>query len=486
MITKQTFDLRSLALLRILLGLYLLYDVYSRLKHGRLDLLWYTSDGWQEPHDSPHKSPIHQIWFYRGSELFQGLAFGIVVILAVLFTLGFHCNALSKSLLWVAVVAMQHRNMHSHDGSDTYTRHVLLWCCQLPVEQVWSITPHITTQKTTESAATLGLALQIVFMYLGTCLNRTTDIYSLSELTKSEWLPPQLSAVYFALSGSFASRDIWLGDVVRQTPLLNQFMTLSAMLGEGLAPILCFLLPFSYQDYPAIILWSLHFGLLLLMNLPNWQFVGMLTTVVWISSRTWDQLERITWLVQSLKIHDTRKKTDNASLAPKRQQTRPYWTYFFIAYMTYNWLGERGIIRKHDSGDIGEFLRFSQHWVMYSIPPKTAVQTILVGKLTGNDEYVDVWKWIQTKDSTTIVDLEQRQSKIWTNMTHIYPSPRWERALDGWGQRKDIQRATYFLEKMCHEGEWTELKLVWQDLQIGGPKKRFEKRGPNIPINVKC
>lgn len=378
---------------------------------------------------------------------------------------------------------MQHRNMHSHDGSDTYTRHILLWCCQLPVEQVWSFDIRHTSQKTIQSTATLGLALQIMFMYLGTCLNRTTDLYSLSELTKSEWLPPQLSAVFLSLSSSFASRDNWLGNVVRQTPILNQFMTLSAMLIEGLAPIFCFLLPFSQQHYPAVLLFSLHFGLLILMNLPNWQFVGMLTTVVWIPTQVWDRLERTTQL-PPLRILHLEKKNDHVA-RQQHSQRRPYWTFFFLIYMTYNWLGERGVVAKHDGGDIGEFLRFSQHWVMFGKPPKTSVHTILIGTSIGDGHTVDVWEWIKTRKTTKVMNVDERRSQLWTNMTHIYPSPRWERALDGWGHTHDYTRARYLLQRLCQEGPWEQLTLIWQDLQVG-TTARFEKRGPDIVVSIPC
>ena len=489
MTLQQTVDLRSLALLRVLLGLYLLYDVYSRLKHGRMDLLWYTSDGWQHPQDSPHRSPIHQLWFYRGSSVFQLISFGIVVVLSIMFTLGYYCNGITKTLLWLSVVAMQHRNMHSHDGSDTYTRHILLWCCQLPVEQIWTIRPVLgttTTTTTTTSAATLGLTLQVVFMYLGTCLHRTTDLYSIWELTKSEWLPPQLSAVYCSLSSSFASRDYWLGNVVRQTPLLNQFMTFSAMLIEGLAPIGCFILPFQYQHYPAILLFSLHFGLLLLMNLPNWQFIGMLTTVMWIPSHIWDHHFNL-----PLKLHDEGKKTDitidHISLQQQQQHRRRasnYLTRFFLCYMIYNFLGEHGVVTKHDDGDIGEFLRFSQHWVMFSVPPKTSVHAILVGT-TPNGTTTDIWKWIQSTHPLVPMNLTERQSQLWTNMTHVYPSPRWERAFDGWGQEQDQVRARYFLQTLCRQAQFSELALIWQYLRLGSVA-RFERRGSDLRIIIQC
>jgi hypothetical protein len=263
-------------------------------------------------------------------------------------------------------------------------------------------------------------------------------------------------------------------------------MTFSAMLIEGLAPIGCFILPFQYQHYPAILLFSLHFGLLLLMNLPNWQFIGMLTTVMWIPSHIWDHHFKL-----PLKLHDEGKKTDitidHISLQQQQQHRRRasnYLTRFFLCYMIYNFLGEHGVVTKHDDGDIGEFLRFSQHWVMFSVPPKTSVHAILVGT-TPNGTTTDIWKWIQSTHPLVPMNLTERQSQLWTNMTHVYPSPRWERAFDGWGQEQDQVRARYFLQTLCRQAQFSELTLIWQYLRLGSVA-RFERRGSDLRIIIQC
>lgn len=219
---EQRQDVRALAMFRILAGTYLIYDILSRLQHGSFSLLWYTSTegSFLHPDDTPHRSPIHRIWFYQGSELFQVTLFAITFLLAISFILGYKCNVASKTLLWLNVVAMQCRCMLPHDGSDTFICHLLLWSIQLPMSQLWSmdaprqLPPQNYSKASNTNADTCliqnrvavwGLWLQIVFMYLGTVMYRTIDPYGLA-IYKSKWLPPQLTAVHYALSGSLATR----------------------------------------------------------------------------------------------------------------------------------------------------------------------------------------------------------------------------------------------------------------------------------------
>ena len=507
---RQRQDLRSLALFRFLIGLYVIYDVISRLKHGHLSIMWYTSSpgSFLHPHDSPHGNPIHKLWFHRGDVLFQASLFLVTTLSAFAFAVGLKCNVLLKVILWLSVVAMQNRNMNVHDGSDTYVRHLLLWSCQLPMAQVWSIDSIIESKygkakATTEAeepggCAVWGLRLQIVFMYIGTVLNRTTDEYGWS-VGRSSWMPPELSAVHYSLNSSFASRDCWLGDLVRTAFPLSQIMTLSAMVVEGLAPIACMLFG-SYAHIPAFLLFSLHLGLLILMNLPNWQFAGMLATTIWIPSNVWDGLQRQLALRFPRTISPPRtaisfeatKKNDDPMNHPAetsplhRRGRRPYVTYFFLTYMIYNFCGERNWIAKHDGGDIGEFLRFSQYWVMFGTVPATSVHTILVGGIDGQE--VDVWEWIQNGKVKTM-NLEVRQSQIWSNMTHVYPSPRWERIFDQWGGRRDTRRGRYFLTQLCNASPFQELTLIWQHLVVMPPNSNTRFQGsslPNTVVHVDC
>eukprot|EP00551_Chaetoceros_affinis_P008973 CAMPEP_0203672046 /NCGR_PEP_ID=MMETSP0090-20130426/7662_1 /ASSEMBLY_ACC=CAM_ASM_001088 /TAXON_ID=426623 /ORGANISM="Chaetoceros affinis, Strain CCMP159" /LENGTH=397 /DNA_ID=CAMNT_0050537269 /DNA_START=361 /DNA_END=1551 /DNA_ORIENTATION=+ len=371
--------------------------------------------------------------------------------------------------------------MYVHDGSDTFTRHLLLWSCFLPMNRMWSLDSylhfrrsrkqqqqqhHLTQSQNIENKiAVWGIRMQIVFMYLGTVLSRTTDRFgytSLGQLSKSEWLPPSLDAVHYSLNASFSTRDCWLGDVVRNNISLSKFMTLTAMLIEGIAPILCIIMGVGvakvhtsangdsddngngnekkqtlvsnerickedrkYAHVPPLLLFQLHFGLLLLMNLPNWQYVGMLATTIWIPTSVWDNLQRqlsirypnliqpppilqSTMTMQKKDIpqekgndikdesliskENTTKSSANSlskrkkivasrSSSRYRYHVNYFFTYFFFIYMIYNFSGERKWIVKHDGGDVGEFLRFSQFWVMFSSPPKSSIHDIFTGTL---------------------------------------------------------------------------------------------------------
>jgi len=548
LLKEQRQDLRSLSIFRILLGLYILYDIYSRLQHGRLSLLWYTSSStssFLRPDDSPHKSPIHRIWFYRGSEALQIFLFALTAILASMYALGYSYSfsqsrwrismsasssafPYEKLLLWLNVTAMQCRNMHAHDGSDTFCRHLLLWSCFLPMNRVWSLDAYLHRKHQQDgdqrqqkhprthqevhienTTAVWGLRLQIVFMYLGTVLSRTTDKYGFSfqQLSQSEWLPPSLSAVYYSLNDTFATRDNWLGDLVRSNFMLTKILTISAMVIESMAPIACLIMgvgfltnkseggnsgsdsdirkDYKYAFIPPLLLFKLHLGLLVLMNLPNWQFVGMIATTIWIPISCWDMWQqklslRFPRLVSPPRITPslkTREKKEEKIIrfSTKRTGAKYLLTNFLFVYMIYNFAGERGWIKKHDGGDVGEFLRFSQYWVMFSSLSKNSHDTILTGTISKkNDvgfddiEEVDVWRWM-TDGQLTSIDLESRKTEKWTNMTHIYPSPRLERMFHQFSSSKNRKVINYFLQKLCTVGPFDELTLICQSCQIQKP-----------------
>ncbi len=164
--------------------------------------------------------------------------------------------------------------------------------------------------------------------------------------------------------------------------------------------------------------------------------------------------------------------------------------------MIYNFAGERKWITKHDGGDIGEFLRFSQYWVMFSSPPTKAEHVIFTGILRhhstvgdsgdGGDvsrrrendvKEVDVWRWISDGTFQTM-DSEKRKHEIWYNMTEIYPSPRVERMFDQMVSRKRYEKIKYFMNKMCINSPFEELRFIIQHLTVMPPSEpgRFKMR----------
>jgi len=542
----QQQDVRSLAAFRILAGTYILYDIITRLQHGRLSLLYYTSTpadaSFFHPNDTPHKSPIHQIWFYRGSEMFQILLFTLTFLLALSFSLGYKCNVTTKTCLWLNIVAMQCRCMAVHDGSDSYFRHLLLWSIFLPLERVWSVDAwmmrnrrgkyetrgegngtkeearggeeeevinNVTSCYILEKELTieaLAIRLQIVLMYLGTVMNRTVDPYGYNPIRmfqQCKWLPPQLTAVHYALSGSLATRDIWLGNMVRTNPSISKIMTLAAMMIEGLAPILCLFVKENHVYIPQFALFQLHLGLFVLMNLPNWQMVGMIATTIFTPCWVWDKVQLKLALLYpntfrqpgpvSLKKKDLAMGEESKSIksTKKKRLLKPI-TYFLFGYMLYDFAGNRNWIRKIDSGDIGEGIRFSQFWVMYEGPPTTTSQVMLTGSLPNIEgdgvEEVNIWHWMKHNGDIQRINMTyfKTNDEIWTNFTHVYPDARIERAMNGW--RMDIYRTKHFLRGMCQVTPFTEISFTMQHLRIlpPGSAQRYTRTASDVETRVTC
>eukprot|EP00977_Amphora_coffeiformis_P024655 scaffold16595_cov232-Amphora_coffeaeformis.AAC.2 len=418
LVHSASLDVRSLATFRVFLGVYLLYDVWSRLALGKYDLAWYTSEpperSFLAPDDTPHKAPLHQFWFYRGSAALQLSLFGLQTLLAFCFMTGYHCNAVLKTLLFVSQVAQSERNMHMHDGSDSYLPHLLLWSCFLPLSDIWSIDATLLKRRkdkeqkrrgkkkrpdsTSYSSSMmvsglpcLALTIQMALMYWGTVLNRVMDPSS-TGAGKSQWMG-NLDAVHYALSGSFATRENLLTRTIRGNAGLSQFMTAAAMLMEVGAPLILLLGGHKYRHWGALILFQLHLGLFLALNLPNWQFLGMLTQAIFVPGTFWDCCG---WTMSdNARVPLLYKKTDGdapgsseekattsttSSSPPQKISSNAvsmFLQVFFFGYMIYNWLGNRGLVAKHDRGDIGEGLRLSQYWVMYGTVGQKAQTTLL-------------------------------------------------------------------------------------------------------------
>jgi hypothetical protein len=174
--------------------------------------------------------------------------------------------------------------------------------------------------------------------------------------------------------------------------------------------------------------------------------------------------------------------------------------------MVYNWCGQRGWISKHDHGDIGEFFRISQYWVMYGTVAHIACTTWIVAKVTNvipdiptttipddskspsrdailtQEEYYDVLSGIRTGQwSSFDVHITKSQYErmrrfdfLMYNSSDMAPSPRWERALDQWCTRRDQNRAKHFCQALCHlmnnlpkgKKNVTSIELYWNHYDI--------------------
>lgn len=294
----------------------------------------------------------------------------------------------------------------------------------------------VTAPMLHKGPAALGLSLQIALMYLGTVYCR---------LPGTMWLYPDFTAVYYALSNTFSTKE-FAADLVQAVPTLAKGMTLSAMVIETAAPLWCLLCPYDNKIrlYPALLLFSLHFGLYVMMRLPNWQCLGMLVCVTWIPSGVWDEYHGPLQLFMPQEDADvkTKKRRNGTSTSAIRSYVTTAVSTFFLCYMLYNWVGERGWVSKMDNGDLGEALRISQHWTMFSPDVGRDCTTVVwTGTTTttanNNDDRVDllyalkhnVWDDAARMSEETY---RHRRTENAPNMSSRYPSMRFERAITSW------------------------------------------------------
>ena len=88
-----------------------------------------------------------------------------------------------------------------------------------------------------------------MFMYFGTVCHRTYDLYTF-PYNESQWLYPQLSAVYYALSGSFAIKyNHIITQFIIKNVYISKMMTINAMIIEGIIPILLsfYIIPYQHN-----------------------------------------------------------------------------------------------------------------------------------------------------------------------------------------------------------------------------------------------
>jgi len=185
-------DLRSLALLRISYGLFLLLDLLIRA----VDIVPFYTDygacpraavlelGWQRAYVCLHMA--------NGTWPFQALLFTVGGLAAIALMLGYRTR-LAGLICWLHLVSLHNRNGMVLDGGDIYLRVILFWGLFMP----WGARFSVDSVRRGEDgppdntwfdASTLAYLLQICMVYW----------FAVFHKTGVEWRS-EGSAVYYAL-----------------------------------------------------------------------------------------------------------------------------------------------------------------------------------------------------------------------------------------------------------------------------------------------
>lgn len=291
-----SLDLRSIALFRVLLGVLILCDLFSR----SFDLSdFYTDAGVLPRH---HLLSISSEWYWSlhaaGGELWwQIVLFAIAAIAAIALTVGYR-SKIAAFISFVLLASLLNRNGLILQGGDQLLVILCFWSLFLPLGARYSIdasllpdfqiNPNIVVGQNSSaqgyfSVATIAIIFQILYLYIFTAIMKTGDA----------WLV-RFDAAYYALSlQQFATP---IGDWMTQFPTLLGFATRYVLVVEFIAPLLV-LCPFFWpwmRITGLLLLASLHVAFLLMMHIGLFPLIDFMALSLLIPGAAWAMLQNNT------------------------------------------------------------------------------------------------------------------------------------------------------------------------------------------------
>ena len=279
-------DLRSLAALRVVLALVAFMDLAGRASSLRA---LYTDEGayprqlllgnlneWQ-----------WSVFLTTGSVALVRLLFVAAVVAALGLLLGYRTQLLTL-IVWVMIVSIQLRNPLLLNAGDTLLRLLLFWGIFLPLGARWSIDAKRASGRARAaaqyfSAATVGLPLQIAFIYWFTAALKTGR----------PWREDG-TALYYSLGLAELSRPF--GQFLHQFPDLLKVLTFATLGLEVVAPILLFVPIFTapIRTAAAFSLMALQAGIYLTLSIGFFPWLSSLCMVCFLPGWFWDNA--LPWL----------------------------------------------------------------------------------------------------------------------------------------------------------------------------------------------
>ena len=276
-------DYRSLALLRVVLAIIVIFDLCMRAT----DLTaHYTDSGVLSRFD--YVNAISNKFFIsfhlaNGTETFQIILFGMHFILGCLLFLGYRTRIVTI-LIFAFTVSLHARNPLILNGGDDILRLLLFWSIFLPIGANWSVDSAMNTLKRPTdnyhfSVASVGLILQVLIVYWFTFLFKNHPV----------WMN-DYSAVHYILNSEIFVSSLGLILATKQSIL--PFLTASSLWLELIGPFLVFI-PWFNKYWKLIILSTfclMHLGFAIFMSLGLFPYISIMSWIIFIPAIFWNKL----------------------------------------------------------------------------------------------------------------------------------------------------------------------------------------------------
>jgi len=275
-------DLRTLALFRVLLGVYVLIDLTMRAR----DLGAHYTDAGILPRgvqiDFLHAA-TWSLHLANGAAWFQALLFVLAGFAALALIAGWRTR-LMTALSWALMLSVQNRNTFILSGEDNLALLMLFWAMFLPLGARYSVDAALDrTQRFSGNAyacvATAALLLQGMSMYFLSALLKTHPI----------WVPDG-TAVHYALQLDYLVTPfaLWF----RQFQGIMQGLTYYVYALELVGPILMFS-PVFHRTLRTVFMLafiSMHLAFLLFLEIGFFPLISIIMNLTFLPGWIWDRI----------------------------------------------------------------------------------------------------------------------------------------------------------------------------------------------------
>src|SRR5918994_6654918 len=274
-------DLRSLAVLRVVLALLALTDLAIRAT----DLYQHYTDAGVLSRtvlvEEVLSSWAFSLSLMNGGSFFQVLLFSVGALAALGMLVGYRTR-LMTFVVWIVLLSIHVRNPLVNGSESLLLRMLLFWAMLLPLGAYWSVDRARSALPRPSprflSLATFGLYLQIAFVYWFTAALKSGP----------EWRT-DYTALYYALSLDQLATPI--GQLLLDFPSLLQVLTFGTFALEALGPLLLFCPFFTgpVRTGAALAVMSLHFGIWLTMDIGIFPWISAFCMVCFFPTWFWDR-----------------------------------------------------------------------------------------------------------------------------------------------------------------------------------------------------
>ncbi len=454
-------DLRSLAVLRIGLGLLILGDLAVRAT----DLQAHYSDYGVLSRAYQAASTAHKLYFISGEVWFQGLLFLIAAAFAVALMLGYFTR-LATAVCWYFVIAIQARNEVVLYGGDVVFRMLLFWGMFLPLGARWSLDAKRQAgrfavspdQNRVVTAATAAILLQTCIIYWTTAIFKNHPV----------WLS-EGNAVYYALQLDEFTTPLgrWLG----QFPDMLRYLTRSTMVLEFFGPciVLC-----PWRNGPVrmgvvLAFFGLHLGFLMCMTLGIFPYASLLCWVPFIPGWFWDRVLKR----RACESAPAEQGKPARGVPPMAWGQQAIVGLFLLYVILWN---IRDVVPDHVSrffpakyDRVANIFRLDQHWAMFAPHPLTDDGWFVMPARLRNGHEFDLWsgddpvRWDKPANvAATFPNMRWRKymRNIWTDsyaephrgLAMLHWREQWNRS-HPYDEQIDMIRLFYMLETTPPPGQ---------------------------------